>query len=474
MSQDDFKFLRILLEEIHQRDDGYYENDAHSPSTDAPSTDAHSPSTDAHSPSTDAHSPSTDTELDYPDMKNIFWTDSKVVLGYIQNRSKRFHMYVANRVQTIRQSSDPDQWNYVSTHENPADHASRGLTAEEIESSNWLKGPAFLWEKEISLQKIDVNVAAEDIEVKSTVRAAQKSSFTSFEERVSRFSTYNSAVKAVSVIVNCSLRRAGIELSKLETQKVAEKNLICVIQEESFPEELTRCRKGSSALSKTGSLKDLDPFIGKDNLLRVGGRLMKAPMMYGVKHPIILPRHSHLSSLIASHCHQRITHQGRHLTINDIRASGFWILGCRSVVSSMINKCVRCIRARGSTLTQKMPDLPKERIEPSPPFTYCGLDCFGPYIIKEGRKELKRYGLIITCLAMKGVHIEMLDDMSTDSFLNALRCFIALRGRVRLIRCDQETNFIGAKHELKECLKELDSDHIVSKLRTTVRMRVQV
>ena len=111
-----------------------------------------------------------------------------------------------------------------------------------------------------------------------------------------------------------------------------------------------------------------------------------------------------------------------------------------------------------------MADLPKERVEPSPPFTYCGLDCFGPFTVKEGRKELKRYGLIITCLALRAVHIEVLDDMTTDAFLNALRCFVAIRGKVRTIICDHGSNFVGAKHELKENLQKLDKKTIVTRM----------
>ncbi len=66
-------------------------------------------------------------DLELNDIK--FFTDSKVVLGYIYNESKRFYVYVHNRVQRIRQSSRPEQWNYVRTEENPADHASRSLPA---------------------------------------------------------------------------------------------------------------------------------------------------------------------------------------------------------------------------------------------------------------------------------------------------------------------------------------------------------
>jgi hypothetical protein len=83
-----------------------------------------------------------------------------------------------------------------------------------------------------------------------------------------------------------------------------------------------------------------------------------------------------------------------------------------------------------------MADLPEDRVDPSPPFTCCGMDCFGPFLTKQGRKEHKRYGLLFTCLCSRGVHIDMLEDMSTDVFINALWCFVAIRGAVRHIRSD--------------------------------------
>lgn len=54
----------------------------------------------------------------------------------------------------------------------------------------------------------------------------------------------------------------------------------------------------------------------------------------------------------------------------------------------------------------------------------------------------------------------MVEDLTTDAFLNALRSFIAIRGAVRQIRCDQSTNFVGATNELEKCLMELDQEKI--------------
>ena len=85
-------------------------------------------------------------ELRYDNIPEVFWTDSKVILGYISNDVRRFHTFVANRVQVIRDRTSPDQWNYVDTKDNPADDASRGLGAQElIRSNRWWNGPSFLW-----------------------------------------------------------------------------------------------------------------------------------------------------------------------------------------------------------------------------------------------------------------------------------------------------------------------------------------
>ena len=66
-------------------------------------------------------------ELDYDGLQNFFWTDRKVVLGFISNESRRFPVYVANRGQLIRDHTSPDQWRYVESGSNPADEASRSL-----------------------------------------------------------------------------------------------------------------------------------------------------------------------------------------------------------------------------------------------------------------------------------------------------------------------------------------------------------
>merc|ERR1712002_32123 len=148
------------------------------------------------------------------------------------------------------------------------------------------------------------------------------------------------------------------------------------------------------------------------------------------------------------------------MTTNCMRSKGYWILGSSHFVSKFISKCVTCRRLRRSPQVQKMADLPQDRLTSAPPFTFCGMDCFGPFIIKEGRKELKRYGLLFTCMSSRAIHIEVLNSLTTDAFINALRRFISVRGPIRQLRSDRGTNFVGAENELMKAWKEMDHEKV--------------
>lgn len=76
----------------------------------------------------------------------VFYTDSKVLLGYINNQSRRFYTYVSNRVQKIRLVSTPKQWRYICSEKNPADIGTRGSCPQQLNDIMWLLAPSFLQE----------------------------------------------------------------------------------------------------------------------------------------------------------------------------------------------------------------------------------------------------------------------------------------------------------------------------------------
>ncbi|XP_038150062.1 uncharacterized protein LOC119789301 [Cyprinodon tularosa] len=402
-------------------------------------------------------------ELGLTDVVEYFWTDSKVVLGYIHNEARRFHTFVANRIQKIQLSSSPQQWRYVSTKDNPADIASRGSSASEILISSWFSGPQFLQEKEIPpATNVCTEIQIGDPEVKRIqILRTQKQEQLSLSDRLSKFSSWSKAIQAVARLIRRVKNDKSTNHSTVQEQEHAQRIIIRDLQRQVYPEEIKLLSKVAQLPSQSKLFK-MDVFLDQDGLLRVGGRLKNASLPTSLKHPVVIPKNHHITKAIIAHCHEKVQHQGKGLTINEIRSNGFWIPGINRAVATHLHQCVTCRKLRRFTEKQRMADLPPERVDPSPPFTYCGMDCFGPFLTKQGRKVQKRYGLLFTCLCCRAIHIEMLDDMSTDAFINGLRCFIAIRGAVRDIKCDQGTNFVGARNELNEALKQVDANRLTT------------
>ncbi|KAL7880839.1 hypothetical protein SRHO_G00030930 [Serrasalmus rhombeus] len=158
------------------------------------------------------------------------------------------------------------------------------------------------------------------------------------------------------------------------------------------------------------------------------------------------------------------THAGRNHMLAQL-TQRFWIPGANGTIRRFLSTCVTCKRLHGTAGKQLMADLPKCRVLPDdPPFTRVGVDYFGPFLVKRGRGQEKRYGVIFTCLAIRAVHLEVASSLDTDACLNAIRRFVARRGQVREMYCDNGTNFRSADIELKKSIKEWNTNKITKHL----------
>ncbi|KAK7890880.1 hypothetical protein WMY93_022843 [Mugilogobius chulae] len=249
--------------------------------------------------------------------------------------------------------------------------------------------------------------------------------------------------------------KCGLTLDELQG---AELSIIRYCQQQRFTEEVEALTR-NNRVSRQSSIHMLDPVL-QDGLLRVGGRLNKAAMPDEAKHPLILTKDQHISSLILKNAHQTLGHAGRAHTLSSVRRK-FWIVKGHSAVRKVIGECSICRRYNARPLEQKMADLPAMRILPdNPPFTNTGVDYFGPIEVKRGRSFCRRYGVIFTCMASRAIHLEVAPSLDTDACINALRRFISRRGQVKHLWSDNGTNFVGAEREMKEVLATLDQDAI--------------
>ena len=420
-----------------------------------------------------------------------YYSDSKVVLGYLQNESRRFYVYVANRVQIIRSMSTYTQWKYVDTLQNPADMATRGKDVEHLMKSCWFTGPDFLNAKTDSRFPVDNSreefvVSSDDPEVRrDVITCVTKKSETRClgAERFSRFSTWNTLRRALSRLLRKVDSVKGKRQSQLDPDrqltptvvaedlatgalsvvevKRSENLMIRTVQAEAYPLEIDVLQHAEPNynISRDSSIYRLNPFLDQHGVLRVGGRLRQADQMYEEKHPAILPKKSYLARLAVKHQYNKIYHQGRQMTHGAARQAGLWIVGAKRLISEVINQCVTCRRLRGRLVTQHMANLPQDRLDTPPPFTNVGFDVFGPWQVstrktRGGAVNSKRLGLVFTCLNCRAIHIEVLETMTASSFICALRRFFAVRGPPAVLRCERGTNFVGAKAELEKAWSE--------------------
>eukprot|EP00794_Sanderia_malayensis_P003872 gene3872-4415_t len=329
-------------------------------------------------------------EIGFPLQDMKFYTDSRFVLGYISNTSRRFYTYVTNRVNRIRQSTSPTQWNYVNTASNPADLASRSSTAVELSASNWFEGPAFLKQECTNPEKDSEQPQLIDPEKDVEVRPESTTFMTGVQSsglgshRFSRFSNWGSLRATIARLIQVARafknhRREGWEDFRLSpnpaTLKSAELVILATVQQESYPEEVQHLQN-KQHISRDSPLRKLAPTIGENGLIRVGGRCERQEVPYNQKHPLVLPQKSHVTELVIRHYHEATRHQGHKLTEGAIRNAGLWVTGSKRLVSAMISKCVTCKKLRGAVATQTMADLPLDRIEPGPPIHKCWLGCF--------------------------------------------------------------------------------------------------
>jgi len=200
----------------------------------------------------------------------------------------------------------------------------------------------------------------------------------------------------------------------------------------------------------------LHPFLDANGLLRVGGRIQESQADYDQKHPIILPKNHHLTGLIIMEEHLKNLHAVQSLL--SIIRTRYWLISGKNTVRKILYRCIVCCRTRAAPVEQLMGNLPASRVSPTPPFYRTGVDYAGPFSIKISRNKSKAYLCVFVCFSTKALHLEIVTDLSTPAFLNALKRFIARRGKCYSIHSDNGTNFVGANNALKEMYKLVNAN----------------
>ncbi|XP_074031851.1 uncharacterized protein [Leptinotarsa decemlineata] len=388
------------------------------------------------------------------------WTDSMVALSWIKSSSYRWKTFVCNRVSHIQENVSPKSWYYINTKYNPADCASRGLLPLELlRHPLWFSGPPWLktsvdeWPVELSLTLPPTDLERKEIVLTTFI------SLESLDTLLKKYSSLGKIKRIVGYVLRFiyNSKHPHNKLTAPFNQSELHNSLLVMVkrvQHTSFSHEINQLE---NKLPLPKIFRKLNPFLGTDGLLRVGGRLQHSGLAYEHKYPAILPRSHRLTELIIEDTHREYFHPGLQ-SLHFLLSQNFWILSPKRAIRHVLSKCLRCFRVNPTPLEPFMGNLPSFRINQLKPFSCVGVDFGGPFFVTpskgRGIKSQKAYICLFICATTKAIHLELVSDLTTQAFLAALRRFIARRGRCSRILSDHGTNFVGASRILTKLFKE--------------------
>lgn len=393
--------------------------------------------------------------------KIYYWTDSTTVLHWIYNDARTYKAFVAHRLGEIDELTQTNQWRYVPTKMNVADIGTRDSCELTVLENEWFYGPAFLYGVESTWpsHKQLPMPNDEDMEYALTVIPTPDNLPAVPEpERFSSWLRLLRSTRAMLVFINKC--RKLTEHINGELMENAERLLIKYSQTQSFPEDLENL-KNKRQLDRKSRLLTLTPFLDEYGILRVDGRIGAAlDILPETKQPVILDGRNHVARLIVKHHHVKAAHGNQETVVNNLKQK-YWVIRIRPTVKNVSSKCMFCRIKRAQPQPPRMGDLPPARMaHHQRPFSFCGMDLYGPMEVTVLRRREKRYGVLFTCLTMRAVHIEIVTRLTTDALIMALRRMAARRGWPQQIFSDNGTNLKGADNELKRCVSELNEDEL--------------
>lgn len=403
------------------------------------------------------------------------FTDSKIVLAWIGTQITQLNAYVANRVQVVAQLTAGWTWHYVSTHDNPADCITRGVPPQELAGYTlWWDGPTFLRDHEYRFdEKVDLHVnTLPEMKVSSKVQKTTLSSAIALSAALDSrdlFDRYSNIQKMTRIFAyiwrfynNCKTKDNSKRIkNNFLTSNEIKNSLLFIIKHEQnkyYSKDINSLKNNTTL--NDNSLKNLHPFLDESGMLRVGGRLHNSALPFTQRHPLILPKQSRITDMIIHDEHLRLLHAGPKLLLSVLNER-YWLINGLRHVKKIVYKCNVCFRLKAEASKQLMGSLPTDRVTQALPFDRVGIDYAGPFNIKQSRIRRpvisKGYICLFVCFTTKAVHLEVVSDMTTASFLACFRRFVSRRGLPHDVYCDNASNFKGARNQLTDLYRLVNS-----------------
>ena len=371
-----------------------------------------------------------------------YWSDSKTVLCWINNNAP-WKQFVQHRVNEILQLTSKEDWVHCAGHCNPADIGSRGLSASIlITSKMWWEGPHWLflgrghWPN--TLEGFESQEA--EIERKKTVNTLiasddYKGGISALVD-IDRFGSLGKLSRVTALVWRFIRHLRHSQQDRLG-------GYLTVAEMRDAENEWIKDRQVKlKQLKEFNSLKLHLGLVDKNNLLICKGRLGNSELELQSMFPVILPRDDKFTKLLVIDCHERVGHLGVKSTLAEVR-SRFWIPNGGQYVKKLLSKCFQCICDRSKPYNRPPEaSLPEFRVKDVPPFTNVGIDLAGPLFYKTTSGDMgKCYIALYTCCTSRAVHLDLVTDLTGQTFLKSFRRFAAQLGTPKLINTDNAKTF---------------------------------
>ncbi|KAG5666212.1 hypothetical protein PVAND_017612 [Polypedilum vanderplanki] len=352
-----------------------------------------------------------------------YFSDSKITIDEIKmTKREKFTIYTENRIKFIKQHSTPNQWYWIPT---------------EIQAAD----------------------AGTKIEVKLVELRNETEKINNDKKLTNRDKRYN-------------LKTLDVKIKEIESFlydeshwfNIAETHWLRYAQNEDDEiKELINYLKSGKKVPIKNRYYNLQPYIDIDGLVRLRTRIAdKLEQIYSLDYdklrPILLPHNNGITDLIVLEIHEKQAHMLIKTTANQIRAK-YHIHQLETTIRKIIKEnCHYCRRFSGKAQKPIMGDIPIETFgcfESS--FIKTTADVFGPIMVKPttySKQIVKRYGLVVMCLMTRATHIEVLNDLTTESHIKAFEIIFAIRGTPRIIYTDLHASFLDTNKTLQQLTEE--------------------
>ena len=410
------------------------------------------------------------------------WSDSQIVLSWL-NSKKKLPQFIAARVEKINNLTKMHTWGYCPSAKNPADLITRGMNGNTLieKSTSWLQGPQWLsdeekWPKKETLQLSELYIQHQEVKEESKQEHDLLKSL-----GLEKHSNFGSLIRVLVFVLRFidKCRKRHSPISKVATTKEinrAQTLLLQNLQENHFKivkELLTNKKKLTS--KSPAIIQQLGLFLDTtDLLIKCRGRIEYSKLHPEAQFPILLPKYSDITKLIIRTAHQRVMHNGVRDTLTEIRQQ-YWIPCGRQVVKNVLRQCITCKKCEGRPFhSVPTPPMPKSRVAGQHAFQFTGVDYAGPLFVQGTTKTPAKVNIcLFTCASIRAIHLELVEDSTTPSFIRAFRRFISRRGVPEVMISDNAKQFKAASKELvpKEDISTKDDEDIENTISTFLANR---